>query len=439
MQRQRRPGILREKASPVHQEGHERMTKTTQRVLSTIWWLGKGTAMTVGDHARSHRGAGLHRPGRGASQIVGFPLGKKAETMKAAIEETTRIGRTMASFLALAVVLLVLAATADTAEAGEEMAKKIVFTSDRTSGTGVNNPTGDVEIFMMSPDGTELQQLTSNTLTDFSPTLSPDGEKIAFVSAGAQTSNLQGDFEIYLMNSLDGSDQQNLTTTNGDIDDFGPDFSPDGEKIAYSSEGVRSSNAEGDSEVYKMNDDGSAQNNLTDTADGIFDFDPDFSPDGEEIAFERNGVQGSKNPEGDFEIYKMETDGSKQKNLSDTGGDVEDFGPDFSSDGEEITYSSEGVRSSNLQGDSEVYKMSDDGSAQENLTDTADGIFDFEPDFSSNGEKIAYRSLGVHSSRNPEGDDEIYKMNDDGSAQENLTDTGSEVTDIEPDFGMAKK
>jgi Tol biopolymer transport system component len=83
--------------------------------------------------------------------------------------------------------------------------------------------------------------------------------------------------------------------------------------------------------------------------------------------------------------------------------------------------------------------MSDDGSAQENLTDTADGIFDFEPDFSSNGEKIAYRSLGVHSSRNPEGDDEIYKMNDDGSAQENLTDTGSEVTDIEPDFGMAKK
>jgi hypothetical protein len=329
MQRQRRPGILREKASPVHQEGHERMTKTTQRVLSTIWWLGKGTAMTVGDHARSHRGAGLHRPGRGASQIVGFPLGKKAETMKAAIEETTRIGRTMASFLALAVVLLVLAATADTAEAGEEMAKKIVFTSDRTSGTGVNNPTGDVEIFMMSPDGTELQQLTSNTLTDFSPTLSPDGEKIAFVSAGAQTSNLQGDFEIYLMNSLDGSDQQNLTTTNGDIDDFGPDFSPDGEKIAYSSEGVRSSNAEGDSEVYKMNDDGSAQNNLTDTADGIFDFEPDFSSNGEKIAYRSLGVHSSRNPEGDDEVYKMNDDGSAQENLTDTGSEVTDIEPDF--------------------------------------------------------------------------------------------------------------
>jgi Tol biopolymer transport system component len=199
--------------------------------------------------------------------------------MKAAIEETTRIGSTMASFLAmaLATLLLVLAATADAAEAGEEKEKKIVFTSDRTSGTGVNNPTGDEEIFVMDPDGTGLQQLTSNTVTDFSPTLSPDGEKIAFVSAGAQTSNPEGDFEIYLMNALDGSDQNNLTTTNGDIDDFGPDFSSNGEKIAYRSLGVHSSkNPEGDDEVYKMNDDGTAQENLTDTGSEVRDIEPDF-------------------------------------------------------------------------------------------------------------------------------------------------------------------
>jgi Tol biopolymer transport system component len=262
------------------------MMKTTKRVLSGILWLGRGTATMMG-----------------LVIILALMLGV-----------TTRA---------------VFAATADTAEAGEEMDKKIVFTSDRTSGTGVNNPTGDVEIFVMDPDGTELQQLTFNTVTDFSPTLSPDGEKIAFVSAGAQTSNLQGDFEIYLMNSLDGSDQQNLTTTNGDIDDFGPDFSPDGEKIAYSSEGVRSSNAEGDSEVYKMNDDGSAQNNLTDTADGIFDFEPDFSSNGEKIAYRSLGVHSSRNPEGDDEIYKMNDDGSAQENLTDTGSEVTDIEPDF--------------------------------------------------------------------------------------------------------------
>jgi WD40-like Beta Propeller Repeat len=323
-------------ADPVHQKGNERMIKTTQTVLATIWWLGRGTATLMGVAVMPAFTVGWPPPpwplarsapplrSVGCSGIrylalftltnSGLPLEKEAETMKAAIEETTRMGRTMASFLAtaLAALLLVLAATADTAEAEEEKEKKIVFTSDRTSGAGVNNPTGDEEIFVMDPDGTDLQQLTFNTVTDFSPTLSPDGEKIAFVRAGVQTSNLQGDFEIYLMNALDGSAQNNLTDTNGDIDDFDPDFSPDGEKIAYDSEGVRSSNPEGDSEVYKMNAlDGSAQNNLTDTADGIFDFDPDFSPDGEEIAFERNGVQGSKNPEGDFEVYKMETDGSR--------------------------------------------------------------------------------------------------------------------------------
>jgi Tol biopolymer transport system component len=145
--------------------------------------------------------------------------------MKAAIEETTRIGRTMASFLAmaLAALLLVLAATVDTAEAGEEKDKKIVFTSDRTSGTGVHNPTGDEEIFVMDPDGTELQQLTSNTVTDFSPTLSSDGEKIAYASEGVRTSNPEGDSEVYKMND-DGSAQENLTDTGSEVRDIEPDF-----------------------------------------------------------------------------------------------------------------------------------------------------------------------------------------------------------------------
>ena len=40
---------------------------------------------------------------------------------------------------------------------------KIVFTSNRTTGTGVNNPEGELEIFTMNPDGTGLKQLTKNT------------------------------------------------------------------------------------------------------------------------------------------------------------------------------------------------------------------------------------------------------------------------------------
>lgn len=48
-------------------------------------------------------------------------------------------------------------------------------------------------------------------MTDFRPTLSPDGKKIAYESIGAQSSNPEGDSQIYLMNALDGSKQKNLT------------------------------------------------------------------------------------------------------------------------------------------------------------------------------------------------------------------------------------
>ncbi len=37
----------------------------------------------------------------------------------------------------------------------------------RLGGTGVNNPTGDSEIFIMNPDGTSVRQLTFDEATDY--------------------------------------------------------------------------------------------------------------------------------------------------------------------------------------------------------------------------------------------------------------------------------
>ena len=86
----------------------------------------------------------------------------------------------------------------------------------------MNNPEGDSEIFVMNPDGSKRKQLTENVVNDFQPTLSPDGEKIAFVSQNVQPSNPEGDDEIYKMNA-NGSDKRNLTDTGG-INDSTPDF-----------------------------------------------------------------------------------------------------------------------------------------------------------------------------------------------------------------------
>jgi len=106
--------------------------------------------------------------------------------------------------------LVVLASTAPEAETTfPETNARITFASERTM--GVDNPTGDSEIFTIKPDGTGLTQLTFSTVNDYEPVFSPDGMKIAHHSAGRQTSNADGDSDVYLMNAVDGSGQINLS------------------------------------------------------------------------------------------------------------------------------------------------------------------------------------------------------------------------------------
>ena len=87
--------------------------------------------------------------------------------------------------LALGTVLAALAAmvagTAREADAAYPGANgRIAFVSDRTTGVGVDNPTGDYEIFVMNADGSGRKNLTRDAVPDLLPAFSPDGKKIAF-------------------------------------------------------------------------------------------------------------------------------------------------------------------------------------------------------------------------------------------------------------------
>ena len=80
-----------------------------------------------------------------------------------------------------------------------------------------------------------------------------------------------------------------------------PAWSPDGRKIAFTSE------RDGNSEVYVMNANGSGQRNLT--RDPAYDADPTWSPDGRKIAF-------VSNRDGSYQVYDMNADGSGQRGLT---------------------------------------------------------------------------------------------------------------------------
>jgi Tol biopolymer transport system component len=101
----------------------------------------------------------------------------------------------------------------------------------------------------------------------------------------------------------------------------GATFSGEDGRIVFASnrttgEGVV--NPEGDFEIFTMNPDGTGLTQLTENA--AFDFDPEWSGDGKRIAFESNR-------DGFSEIFVMNADGTEQINL--TNHPAEDFTPDW--------------------------------------------------------------------------------------------------------------
>lgn len=221
----------------------------------------------------------------------------------------------------------------------------VAWSPDGTQLTFNSLRDGDNEIFIMNAEGTNIRQLTTNEFEDRSPKWSPDGEKIAFYS------NRDGDFEIWIMD-VDGSNQQQLTTNHGVYGDYEYiplifDWSPDGEQI------VIASDIDGDQDIFIMDADGSNIYQVTSNEDK--DKDPSWSPDGKQIVFTSNRY-------GDDEIFVMNTDGTNPRQL--TSNNEISFYPEWSPDGSQIAFSS------TRDGDSEIWIMDADGSNQQQLTFT---------------------------------------------------------------------
>ena len=126
-----------------------------------------------------------------------------------------------------------------------------------------------VHIFRSNTDGSNETEITS-TGVYYNPVYSPDATKI--IATFDST-----DDEIYIMDA-DGSNVVNLT--NNSVEDRKASWSPDGTKIVYSS-GVS-----GFFEIFTMSPNGSNKTQLTSSGEG--NVGAVYSPDGTKIAFRDN-------------------------------------------------------------------------------------------------------------------------------------------------------
>jgi dipeptidyl aminopeptidase/acylaminoacyl peptidase len=137
----------------------------------------------------------------------------------------------------------------------------------------VSERDGNSEIYLIDPDGSGLVRLTDNPATDMEPAWSPDGKRIAFTSNRADR-GANYSFDIYVMDA-DGSNIVRLTTNGLST---APAWSPDGQQLAFSS--LRNGNFS----VYAMHLDDLEGARLISHGRG-WESDPAWSPDGTKIAF----------------------------------------------------------------------------------------------------------------------------------------------------------
>jgi Tol biopolymer transport system component len=199
-------------------------------------------------------------------------------------------------------------------------------------------PLDAYDIYTVNPDGTDLRRLTNYGTYTAEGILSPDGRTIVF------TSLKDGDLDIYTMN-IDGSNVRRLTTTHGY--DGGPWWSPDGTKIVYRAHHPADDveRAQYDSllarrlvrpskvELWVMNPDGSDQRQITRL--GGANFGPSWTPDGQRIVFSSN----HKAPRsGNFDLYVVNLDGTGLEQI--TFDESFDGFPMFSPDGTQLLWAS---------------------------------------------------------------------------------------------------
>ena len=138
-----------------------------------------------------------------------------------------------------------------------------------------SNQDGDYEIFVITAQKGQPEQLTHNDTEDRYPAISPDGSQIAYVSRN------DGRFKLFVMNQ-DGSNAT-LVYEHDELNIYDPKWSPDSTKIVACI-GNREEEIK-TCDIFSIDLASGESTQITELGYAIC---PEWSPDGEKLAFSSN-------------------------------------------------------------------------------------------------------------------------------------------------------
>jgi TolB protein len=250
---------------------------------------------------------------------------------------------------------------------------EIAFVSDRS---------GSKEIFVMKADGGGVRRATANRSLNNFPNWSPDGDSIAY------TSYRQGNRPLIFLSSRGARRPGRLLDTDGRAQ-YRAVFDPTGKYLAV----VISTG--GAAELYRVGDDGRGLRRLTDSR--AIEVSPSWSPDGQRLAFVSDRT-------GSPHVYIMNADGSGTRRLTYDG--AYNTSPAWSPDGLWIAYETR------VNGQMDIWLIDPEGKVNVPLVTHARS--DESPTWAPNSRHIAFSSTR-------RGRADVYAIDRDGSNLRRLT------------------
>jgi TolB protein len=248
------------------------------------------------------------------------------------------------------------------------------------------------ELQVSDADGFGAQTVLASNEPIISPSWSPDGTRIAYVSFERKKP------VVYVQSLTTG---QRNAVANFFGSNSAPAWSPDGKRLAVTL------SKDGGSQIFSISAEGGGQATRLTNTSGI-DTEPNWSPDGQSILF-------TSDRGGSPQIYRMSASGGQAQRMTYEGN--YNVSPRHSPDGKGFTF---------IQRNGSRFSVAVQDFASRQVQVLTDGGVDESPSFAPNGRMILYAS-------ETRGRGILAAVSSDGRVKQRFSETGGDVR--EPAWG----